>query len=351
KRILIIEDEPDIQAVARLALEVVGGYAVAVCSSGNEALATALAFTPDLILLDVMMPNMDGPTTLQHLRSDAALQTTPVVFMTARVQPQEIANYRSLGAVDVIPKPFDPMALPEKLAAIWQRQTPQQPSDARSRFEELHASYLAGLAGKLAQIDDAWNTFKHDPTDLETAHGLHILSHSLAGSGATFGLAAIGEPARELELLMHALLAQSSPLSDEQRRKIEEAIAALKQAYHQCLHSPAADTPALLTPRHVTNRAHDRYTSLAPSPKKPSVPLTPDEETRQLIYLLSEDRDLAQDLAAQISVFGYTLSQYPTLDELTNALARALPNALLVDAQLLDRINGSIRNAIHQTRA
>ena len=118
-RILYVEDEPDIQAVARLALEAVGGFTLKVCTSGEEAVRDAVGFSPELILLDVMMPGMDGPTTLARLRQLAPLATTPVIFMTAKVQPAEIAHFKSLGALDVIPKPFDPMALAGQVRAIW----------------------------------------------------------------------------------------------------------------------------------------------------------------------------------------------------------------------------------------
>lgn len=121
KRLLFVEDEPDIQVVARLALEAVGGFQVAICSSGKEALAKAPDFGPDLILLDVMMPGMDGPSTLKGLRELPATATTPVIFMTAKVQPYEVAEYKRLGALDVIAKPFDPMQLSATINAIWTR--------------------------------------------------------------------------------------------------------------------------------------------------------------------------------------------------------------------------------------
>ena len=120
QRILMVEDEADIQEVARLALEAVGGYTVEMCSSGAEALQRAPEFAPDLILLDVMMSGMDGPTTLEQLRRIPALENTPIIFMTAKVQPPEVARYKALGALDVISKPFDPMALSDQVAAIWQ---------------------------------------------------------------------------------------------------------------------------------------------------------------------------------------------------------------------------------------
>lgn len=118
-RILYVEDEPDIQTVARLALETLGGFTVEICSSGSEALNRAPDFQPQLFLLDVMMPLMDGPTTLKMLRGLPQFAGTPAIFMTAKVQPGEVAGYKEIGAVDVIPKPFDPMTLSSQVQAIW----------------------------------------------------------------------------------------------------------------------------------------------------------------------------------------------------------------------------------------
>lgn len=119
ERILYVEDETDIQEVARLALEMVGGFTVMICSSGEEAIKAAPEFSPELILLDVMMPGMDGPTTLVTLRALEQFAHTPVIFMTAKVQPDEVAQYKELGAIDVIPKPFDPMTLSASIQELW----------------------------------------------------------------------------------------------------------------------------------------------------------------------------------------------------------------------------------------
>ena len=119
KKILYVEDEPDIQMIARVALENVGGFELLVCSSGAEAVEKAAAFSPDLFLLDVMMPGMDGPTTLAELRKITSLATTPVMFMTAKVQPQEVEFLKSLNVADVIAKPFDPMGLATNIRDSW----------------------------------------------------------------------------------------------------------------------------------------------------------------------------------------------------------------------------------------
>jgi two-component system, OmpR family, response regulator len=119
KRILYVEDEPSIRTIAITVLEAVGGFTVIACSSGKEALAAAPAANADLILLDVMMPEMDGPATLKALRQIPQTAQTPAIFMTAKVQASEIAHYKSLGAIDVISKPFDPMTVSAHISEIW----------------------------------------------------------------------------------------------------------------------------------------------------------------------------------------------------------------------------------------
>ena len=120
-RILFVEDELDIQMVARLALEDIGGFTVEVCGSGGEALEQVPQFRPQLILLDVMMPDPDGPATLAALSLIPESAATPVVFVTAKVQNHEIREYLELGAIDVIVKPFDPMRLAARVLEIWHR--------------------------------------------------------------------------------------------------------------------------------------------------------------------------------------------------------------------------------------
>lgn len=119
-RILLIEDEEDIRAVAEMALETVGGFDLQACASGVEALTAIEDFAPQLIILDVMMPGMDGPETLRGIRKLPGFARTPAVFMTAKVQSDEIQSYLAEGAVGVIPKPFDPMTLPDRVREIWQ---------------------------------------------------------------------------------------------------------------------------------------------------------------------------------------------------------------------------------------
>jgi two-component system, OmpR family, response regulator len=120
RRILYVEDEEDIQTLVRLSLENLSNYELRICSSGEEALEEALHFEPDLFLLDVMMPDMDGPTTLKELRKMPQFQNTPAVFITAKAQVHEVIKYKEIGALDVIVKPFDIVELPVKLRTIWE---------------------------------------------------------------------------------------------------------------------------------------------------------------------------------------------------------------------------------------
>jgi len=120
KKILYVEDETDIQKVAKLALETVGGFEVLICGSRAEALEKAPGFEPDILLLDVMMPGMDGPDTLLALWKIDALNGTPAIFLTAKAMPAEVERYKEMGALGVIAKPFDPMALADNVKEIWE---------------------------------------------------------------------------------------------------------------------------------------------------------------------------------------------------------------------------------------
>jgi len=117
--VLLVEDEPDIRTIVKAALEMVGGLKVRACESGAEALAAVAESRPQLVLLDVMMPDMDGPGVLSRLRGNPDTAAIPVVFLTAKATPSEIQRLRALGAADVLTKPFDPMTLHEKVKAVW----------------------------------------------------------------------------------------------------------------------------------------------------------------------------------------------------------------------------------------
>jgi CheY-like chemotaxis protein len=116
-KVLLIDDEDDIRTVGRMSLEKVGGWEVLEAPSGVEGLELAAEHGPDAILLDSMMPEMDGATTIERLKADEHTSGIPVLFLTAKLQPADRERYLELGAEGIIPKPFDPMTLPADVAA------------------------------------------------------------------------------------------------------------------------------------------------------------------------------------------------------------------------------------------
>lgn len=116
RRILIIDDEDDIREVVALALEATAGWQVHTASSGAEGIAIANAEKPDAILLDVMMPGMDGPTTFRTMRQDPMLAHIPVILLTAKVQESDQRRFTSLGVTAILVKPFDPLMLAKQVS-------------------------------------------------------------------------------------------------------------------------------------------------------------------------------------------------------------------------------------------
>lgn len=123
RRVLVVDDDDAVREVTQVSLELVAGWEVEVASNGLQALELSSANAPDAILLDVMMPLMDGPTTLAGLRADPRTRDVPVVFLTAKVQPAERRRLEQLGAHGVLAKPFDPLRLHEQVADLlgWDR--------------------------------------------------------------------------------------------------------------------------------------------------------------------------------------------------------------------------------------
>ena len=126
-RILHVDDAEDVLFIAEVALKVIGQFEILQCASGQQAITKAEAFQPDLLLLDYMMPEMDGKETLDQLRKLPGLADVPVVFMTARVSKEFSDGLRDEGALDVVAKPFDPMTLATHLRSLWQSHVAAQP--------------------------------------------------------------------------------------------------------------------------------------------------------------------------------------------------------------------------------
>jgi CheY-like chemotaxis protein len=186
--ILNVDDDPDIREVVELALGLDPDFQIRSCASGAEALVIARAWTPFLILLDAVMPGMDGPATLKHLREDPATAGIPVVFMTARAQSHEVAHFVSLGARGVIAKPFDPMTLA---------------TEVRGYLQSMRLSALRGVFMRRVKSDAAllvsWQASLATGADASALGQMRRVAHGLAGAAGLFGLSQVGDDAAALE--------------------------------------------------------------------------------------------------------------------------------------------------------
>ena len=197
---LSVDDEPDIREIVDLALALDPIFLVRDCPSGHDALRAAVDWRPDLILLDVMMPVMDGPTTLAQLRADRRTATIPVVFMTARTQMHERERFKSLGAAGVIAKPFDPMELP-------------------ALVRECVAEGAAPTATVLSDLGDASAALAACRCDLAGASQRDALkqikgiAQTLVGLSRTYGFVGISlESAALEEAVDHDIAGHGAPL-------------------------------------------------------------------------------------------------------------------------------------------
>jgi CheY-like chemotaxis protein len=120
ERVMCVEDDPDIRTILELSIGVIGGFTACLCASGPEALLKVEAFRPQLILLDVMMPEMSGPETLKELRKMPVMEGVPIVFLTAKAMQDEVEALLEFGATGIIVKTFDPVSLPQNIRIYWE---------------------------------------------------------------------------------------------------------------------------------------------------------------------------------------------------------------------------------------
>lgn len=193
-RILHVDDEPDIREVVEMSLELDPAFSVRSCSSGQDALAMAAAWSPDLILCDVMMPVMDGPATLAHLRECPLTAGIPLVFMTARAQARELEQFKSLGASGVIAKPFDPMAL---ATSVRDHLYTIGMAALREGFFKRLRRDVTALAKCRADLVD-------DPGSPALLEQVRVFVHALAGAAGIFGFHDISREAAVLEQAVSA---------------------------------------------------------------------------------------------------------------------------------------------------
>jgi CheY-like chemotaxis protein len=198
-RVLHVDDEPDIGEVVAMSLGLDPELETRSCSSGLEAIAAAAEWLPDIILLDVMMPGMDGPATLARLRADPVTTGIPVIFMTARAQARELEVFRSIGAAGIIAKPFDPMTLAAQVRANVQ---PAAAAPAPQPFvfpQGIRTDFIKRLRDDTTKLGAYRAALLLDHSSMVARTAILDIAHRLAGASALFGFPAISEAAIALE--------------------------------------------------------------------------------------------------------------------------------------------------------
>jgi CheY-like chemotaxis protein/HPt (histidine-containing phosphotransfer) domain-containing protein len=198
-RILHVDDEPDIRELVDLSLGLDPAFSVRSCASGSDAVPAAADWCPDMILCDVMMPVMDGPTTLLRLRECPQTVETPVVFMTARAQPHEVEYFKSLGATGVILKPFDPMTLAKSVRCHMRA----------AGLATLRKGFVRRMRSDAAILTQFLSSLRNEESAQRGIEQVKAFAHALAGSSDIFGFEEVSEAAATLEATATAQLTGS----------------------------------------------------------------------------------------------------------------------------------------------
>ena len=208
--VLYVDDDPDICEVVQTTLCLIAGFAVRSANSGERALDLAYELRPDLIILDVVMPGLDGPSTYKRLCENTLLADIPVIFITAKVLPPEVAHLLRLGAIGVIGKPFDPMALGDEVLALWNKAASARvlagvrAGDDQARVESLAWRFLERASGEVIRLREL--TASARPGDQAALGEIERLAHSIHGAGAIFGFRSISALGGDIERLVEALM-------------------------------------------------------------------------------------------------------------------------------------------------
>lgn len=206
-RILHVDDEPDIREIVELSLGLDPAFDVRSCASGADAIATAADWLPDLILCDVVMPIMDGPATLARLRACPRTADTPVVFMTARAQRQELEHFKSIGATGVIVKPFDPLTLPDAVRRHLRA----------AGLAALRVGFIGRMRGDAGRLAECRERLRHGPSSSQAFKEIKSFAHALAGAAGIFSFRKVSCAASALELSATKALAGSGTPGNVER--------------------------------------------------------------------------------------------------------------------------------------
>jgi two-component system OmpR family response regulator len=234
--VLYVDDDSDICSVVQATLGLVPGLNVHTADSGERAIDLAYELRPDLVLMDVMMPGLDGPSTFRRMRESALLRGIPVIFMTAKVLPAEIAQLLQLGAIGVIVKPFDPLKLYADLFSLWSKggAAPRSsiegggPAEVQAQVDSLTVSFLQRAWADVINL--AKMIERAQAGDRSVFHEIERICHSIHGAGAMFGFPKISEEGGSMARMITAVTASAEPKSSaSESATLQQLLEANKQ--------------------------------------------------------------------------------------------------------------------------
>lgn len=210
--VLYVDDDPDICQVVQTTLCLIAGFDVRTANSGERAIDLAYDLRPDLIILDVMMPGLDGPSTYRRLRENTLIADIPVIFMTAKILPTEVAHLLRLGAIGVIGKPFDPMALGDEVLALWNKLASARilagvrtgEDKVQAHVESLALRFLERARDEVIRLREL--TAGARQGDQAVLGEIGRLAHSIHGAGAIFGFPSVSTLGADVERLVEELI-------------------------------------------------------------------------------------------------------------------------------------------------
>jgi two-component system, OmpR family, response regulator len=221
--VLFVDDDADICSVVLATLGLVSGLDVQAADSGERAIDLAYQLRPDLVLMDVMMPGLDGPSTFKRMRESVLLAHVPVIFMTAKVLPAEISQFLQLGAIGVIVKPFDPLMLYSDMLGLWNNGSATRPispassgqssaqASVQAQVDSLTINFLRRASADVINLAKMIQSTRDG--DKSIFNAIERVSHSIHGAGAMFGFPQISEVSGTMMRAVRQLTTPGLPLS------------------------------------------------------------------------------------------------------------------------------------------
>jgi CheY-like chemotaxis protein len=216
--VLCVDDDPDICEVVTATLSLIAGLNVHTAGSGEQAIDLAYELRPDLVLMDVKMPGLDGPSTLKRMRKRVLLADIPVIFLTAKVLPAEVAHFLRLGALGIIGKPFDPLKLCDDLFALWKDASATRAIDGalavqsqvREQVGSLTDNFLRRTRDDAVRLRAIIERAGHE--DRSVLKEAERIAHSIHGAGAMFGFPEVSAVGGAIERLVEGIMAGTAAL-------------------------------------------------------------------------------------------------------------------------------------------